>query len=226
MGSDTRYHYVYTIRNLVNNKWYGGKHSSSELIDSYPGSGPLLKKAYKKYGRKNFEMVIHLFFDTEDLAYEFEELLVDSDAVIDSNCYNLKEGGKGGATGYKHTPEAKSKISKYSKSRKASKETREKMSSQRKGEKHHFFGKPSPMKGRTVSDEVKKASSDSQKLRRSITGVSKDNGETVCFDCPQDARRALGLSSASNIIKAANKDMKLAYGYYWKWSDTIDTQSN
>lgn len=111
MGSDKQYNFVYIIKNRINNHWYGGKHSSLELLDSYPGSGPILKSAYRKYGRANFEMAICAFFETSDLAYEFEELLVDQDAVDSPKCYNLRLGGKGGTSGYKHTEEAKAKIS-------------------------------------------------------------------------------------------------------------------
>lgn len=216
MGSNKQYNFVYIIKNLINNHWYGGKHSSLELMDSYPGSGPILKAAYRKYGRTNFEMQICAFFETSDLAYEFEELLVDQDVVDNPKCYNLRLGGKGGTSGYKHTEEAKAKISSYSKSRIISEETRKKMSSRQLGGKHHNYGKPSYMRGKSLSDEAKAKISNSQKLIKAIKGVNLLTCDTIEFESAQDARRALGLPGASNIIKAANNS-KTAYGYRWLW---------
>jgi hypothetical protein len=45
-------HYIYKITNLINNKIYIGKHSSKNMNkDNYIGSGYLLLKAIKKYGK-------------------------------------------------------------------------------------------------------------------------------------------------------------------------------
>lgn len=220
MGSNKQYNFVYIVKNLINSNWYGGKHSSLEIIDSYPGTGPVLKSAYRKYGRQNFEMHICAFFETSDLAYEFEELLVDQEAVDSPKCYNLRLGGKGGTSGYKHTTEAKIKIGNASRDRIVSLETRKKHSERQLGERHYNYGKPSPMRGKTISEESKLKNSNSQKLLKAIIGINIQNGDIVSFESAQDARRALGLPGASNIIKAANKGSKIAYGYKWNWLDT------
>ena len=48
-------HYtIYQTTNLVNSKYYLGKHITKNPNDRYLGSGPKLKNAIKKYGRKSF----------------------------------------------------------------------------------------------------------------------------------------------------------------------------
>jgi hypothetical protein len=46
-------HYVYCVTNTLNNKKYIGSHSGY-INDDYLGSGVILKKAIKKYGKRNF----------------------------------------------------------------------------------------------------------------------------------------------------------------------------
>lgn len=46
-------HYIYKITNILNGKYYVGKHSSNCIQkDGYMGSGKHLKNAIKKYGRE------------------------------------------------------------------------------------------------------------------------------------------------------------------------------
>lgn len=94
-----QYHFVYRTTNLVNNKYYIGKHSTYNLEDSYPGSGDLIKAAVRKYGQDNFSREILAFFDDEDAAFDEERNLVGPEQVADPQCYNLVVGGKGGWSG-------------------------------------------------------------------------------------------------------------------------------
>ncbi|MDD7755427.1 MAG: GIY-YIG nuclease family protein [Clostridiales bacterium] len=66
------YNYFYKITNNINNKFYYGVHCTNNLNDGYMGSGVLINKAYKKYGKENFTKEIIKYFNTWEDAYEYE----------------------------------------------------------------------------------------------------------------------------------------------------------
>lgn len=89
------YNYFYKITNNINNKFYYGVHCTNNLNDGYMGSGVLINKAYKKYGKENFTKEIIKYFNTWEDAYEYEAQIVTEELVKDHQCYNLKPGGAG-----------------------------------------------------------------------------------------------------------------------------------
>ena len=88
---------VYRTENKINGKFYYGVTNGNN--PSYLGSGIILKKAIKKYGRNNFIRRTVIEFDTIEEAYEFEKLIVDQDFVDRDDCYNSCIGGIGGNGG-------------------------------------------------------------------------------------------------------------------------------
>lgn len=88
--------YLYQITNLVNGKIYIGVHQTKCIVDRYMGSGTVLKEAFKKYGRKNFEKTILEFFGTTAEMYAREAEIVDEEFIKRDDTYNIKIGGKGG----------------------------------------------------------------------------------------------------------------------------------
>ena len=89
-------HYTYRIDNLINGKYYIGKHSSESLDDGYMGSGTLIKAAIVKHGIENFKKTILKTFSTSEEAFEHEAQIVTMTEVKDPMCYNIQPGGKGG----------------------------------------------------------------------------------------------------------------------------------
>lgn len=87
-------HYIiYKTTNLVNGKFYIGKHQTNDLNDGYVGSGKLLKRAIKKYGMDQFKTEIIEMCSTEAHMNLAEKIYV---VVDDEVSYNLCPGGKGG----------------------------------------------------------------------------------------------------------------------------------
>ncbi len=83
---------IYKITNIINGKYYIGKHQTKDLNDGYMGSGRLISAAIKKYGIENFKKeILHVFDNEKDMNDKEKELV-----VISENTYNLCEGGQGG----------------------------------------------------------------------------------------------------------------------------------
>jgi hypothetical protein len=84
---------IYKTTNLVNGKFYVGKHKTKDLNDGYLGSGKLLKRSIAKYGIDNFHKEILHICESEEQMNTLERILVVPDPELN---YNLCEGGKGG----------------------------------------------------------------------------------------------------------------------------------
>ena len=87
--------YIYKIINKINSKWYIGKHNGND--PAYMGSGKLLKQAYLKYGKENFEKIILENCSSEkELNTKEQYWIKTTNAISDLMSYNLAEGGNGG----------------------------------------------------------------------------------------------------------------------------------
>lgn len=92
-GVSKIYYTVYKITNLLNQKFYIGKHQTKNVDDQYFGSGKLLNRAIRKYGVHNFKKEILEVYDAEWKMNLAEKILVVTDKEVS---YNLCSGGKGG----------------------------------------------------------------------------------------------------------------------------------
>jgi hypothetical protein len=110
---------LYKTTNIVNGKIYIGIHQTENAMDEYLGSGKLIKKAIKKYGKSSFQKEILGVFDSLNDARQAESQIVNEQLVNNPNTYNLGiGGGLGGENlnglsfkGRSHTSESKKKIS-------------------------------------------------------------------------------------------------------------------
>lgn len=84
---------IYKITNIINGKYYIGKHQTKYLDDGYLGSGKLLRRAITKYGIDNFHKEILHICPTEKQMNILEKILVVPDVELN---YNLCPGGQGG----------------------------------------------------------------------------------------------------------------------------------
>lgn len=84
---------IYKTTNVINGKFYIGKHQTKHLNDDYIGSGKLLQNAIKKYGIENFHKEILFVCESEKQMNTLEKILVVPDTETN---YNLCSGGQGG----------------------------------------------------------------------------------------------------------------------------------
>lgn len=89
------HHIVYKTSHQATGKFYIGVHSTYDIEDGYLGSGYLLKRALKKYGRGSFRREILHVCGTRDEAFAKERELVNRAFVLQEDTYNLAEGGSG-----------------------------------------------------------------------------------------------------------------------------------
>lgn len=88
--------YIYRITNLINGKTYIGQHKYKKLNDSYLGSGTLIRRAIKEYGKENFkkEILVSELTTYKD-ADILEILYISLERGRGHGEYNICDGGSG-----------------------------------------------------------------------------------------------------------------------------------
>ena len=91
-------HYLYEIKNVINNMIYVGIRTCKCPIenDPYMGSGVRIKYAISKYGIENFEKRVIATYDTRNDLECAEREYVNLKFVLREDTYNIAVGGKGG----------------------------------------------------------------------------------------------------------------------------------
>lgn len=103
---------IYKTTNLINGKFYVGKDQKNN--PEYLGSGMLLGKAIKKYGKDNFKKeILEYCKDKEELATKERYWIDKLDARNKKIAYNIGQGGDGGDnfSGHPNLDSIKKKIS-------------------------------------------------------------------------------------------------------------------
>lgn len=89
-------HYIYKTTCNVTGRWYVGMHSTCKLDDGYMGSGTILRRSIRKYGKENHAKEILEYLPTREELVLREIEIVNKELISDGLCMNLKEGGQGG----------------------------------------------------------------------------------------------------------------------------------
>jgi hypothetical protein len=101
MRADQRqYHIIYKTTCLTTGKWYLGMHSTDDLNDGYLGSGQLLWKSLKKYGKDNHQYEILEYLPSRKALILREEELITDEVRNQPQCLNLRNGGTGNDPGF------------------------------------------------------------------------------------------------------------------------------
>lgn len=85
---------IYKVTNIVNGRYYIGRHATNNIHDDYLGSGKGIINAIRKYGIESFKKeILAEAFSAEDL-WELEKQIVNDEIVKDPLSYNMAYGGK------------------------------------------------------------------------------------------------------------------------------------
>ena len=119
---------VYKITNILNNKIYIGQDKNHN--PNYFGSGDLIKRAIKKYGKENFKKEILTICNNMNELNEMERYYINEYKSTNRNIgYNISVGGTDGVMlNRQHSDETKMKMRLSALNRFPSEETKEKMS--------------------------------------------------------------------------------------------------
>lgn len=189
-------YFIYKTTNILNSKYYIGCHQTKNLDDGYLGSGKLLRKAIRKYGKENFKFEILCYAETKEEMFTLEKEFVTENLVKDPLSYNLKLGGSGGNPGIvgaflgkKHSQQTKEKQRLASLQQVTSEEKRKKLSennwARRDPEAHK--------KHVTTLGRMKKSEEHKQNLRNAsllnksgIKNKGKVRKKVVCPSCGKE----------------------------------------
>lgn len=170
--------YNYITTNLVNGKQYIGMHSTDNVDDGYLGSGTLLLKAIKKYGKENFTREILEFCPDVSIAHYNEGIFIAEYNTLVPNGYNISpKGGLGGKGSV--SEETKKILSKIKRGQKLSDETKRKLSESLRGRISHRKGTKSTeeSKERNRQSHLGKKHTEQTKLKMSKAHKGKFKGE-------------------------------------------------
>ena len=198
------YFILYQITNKITRAFYIGVHKTSNLNDGYMGSGKLIRRAIKKYGKDNFTKQIIEHFNSEEEMLKRESEIVTKQFIKQNNVYNLMPGGgygdkeKNGLTfeGHNHSETSKQKIREKSINRKHSIETRIKISinnfSKKDPDRHREIVKRAGSKNKTeehrkkISESIKRITLDKNYISHN-KGLIRD--KVKCPTCGKEGAK-------------------------------------
>jgi hypothetical protein len=93
---EKKFHYLYRIVNIKNDKYYIGMHSTDNLDDGYMGGGKRITNSVRKHGKDAHTKEILEYFNDRESLREKEIEIVNENLLNDPMCMNLMRGGDGG----------------------------------------------------------------------------------------------------------------------------------
>ncbi len=204
---------VYLTTNLVNGKLYVGQTNGNR--NNYLGSGLLIMKAIKKYGKDNLSKQVLVRCNSQEELDEQEIFWIQALHTLQPEGYNIENGGNGVG--------------------KISEGTKRKLSEVNSGKSlKHKFDCPCGVcqairgeyKNRTISEETKMKISEAQKGRPPTFGMlgkkhSKKSKRKMQKPKTEEAKRKIGKASEERwkdkeYKKRVSQKMSLVKKEYWK----------
>lgn len=93
-----KFNFIYLTQNTLNGHSYVGFHATDNINDGYMGSGILLNKKIKEYGKDKFKVKILEHIEFKDWDKKEAQWIQKLNTLV-PNGYNLSAGGDGGFLG-------------------------------------------------------------------------------------------------------------------------------
>ena len=156
-------YFIYLTTNLITNEKYIGKHHG-ELNDSYLGSGIILQRAIKKYGKQNFKReILYISKDNEENNLKEVEFITKYNAIEDKTFYNLAPGGDGGDIFHSLPLEKQKEIKAAAKIRNS-------------GEKNGMYGKHHSEETKEKLRQIDKSYTQTDEYRQNMSKLKSGEG--------------------------------------------------
>lgn len=204
------YYTIYKTVNLINGKMYIGKHATENIGDDYLGSGLLLKKSIRKYGKENFKKEILYVFDNEEEMNRKEIEILNEHILKDDSYYNIAAGGQGGAIVMKpghplyESTRQKLKVSQMARREEISKITKENHKLKRVG----MYGKKqSENQKRLVSEKLKGIPKNPESVKKQNESLRKTLDDPN-YVHPNKGRKASAETLQKMSIALKNRPKK------------------
>lgn len=188
------------------------------------GSGVLIKKAIKKYGKENFSKEILEEFDSELDMYKRESEIVNEEFLKNENTYNQTLGGVGGGYFLKKWWDGLSDLEKeqYNKMKSLPGERNPMYGVSRKGENGTMYGKShtEESKQKIAKTKINKMVAKDEKTGEIIGLVSVDHekiksGEWVSINAGRKASNETKEKLSKAKIKAGTKPPSCKGLVFW-----------
>jgi group I intron endonuclease len=186
--------YIYKTTCLKNNKVYIGQHQTIKFNPNYLGSGDLIKRAIKKYGKEYFTVKAIYWAKTLKNLNQAEMYFIwENDSCNLKKGYNITLGGHSPMKGRKHKLETILMFKEIRKGHPVSQETKDKIGKANKGNK--------PFLGRKHTEESKKLMSIKAKGNKHFLGhhLSKEAKEKLSLLKKGKPGRPLSIETKNKI---------------------------
>lgn len=245
--------FIYMVTNSISGKRYVGKTTTSveerwkaHVSESHRNlSNSALHKAIQKYGQEAFVVSVVLRNIPVELLNHYEQLVIKRLKTRAPQGYNLTDGGDG-ITGYHHTPEMRRHLSQVNTGRKLNHghliragwernhalqkrseniAWKQHISESRKGK---YTGIDNGFYGKHHTDEVKHYLSDLRGLSVDMYSLQEVFVQTfVSAKSAGDYLVSEGITqnkyANSLILDACKGKVKHAYGFIWKFHESVET---
>ena len=222
-----KFHVLYKTTCSITGKYYIGMHSTNNIDDGYLGSGQLLWKSIKKYGKDSHKFeVLELLQSRQELA-EKEKQMITEEMLGDKLCMNLRMGGTGNYPGKPTSEETRAKLSKASKAAIRTPEWRANISKAHKGKKstpEQVENHRKAMTGFKWSDEaISRRKAGQQKSEKFQDHLSQVKRAVIINDVEYPDVHAAG--AALNISPSTlGKRCSSKYHFGFQFKDTTKIQ--